>query len=63
MKANAASVDAYREHMAEHPELVEAARTELSGWDLACFCPPEVDGQPLPRHVDVLLDVVAGNDP
>jgi hypothetical protein len=31
----------YREHLAAHPELVEAARRELAGKDIACWCPPE----------------------
>lgn len=55
-EANAAAVAAYREHLAEHPELVEQAREELAGYDLACYCAPE-----LPCHVDVLLEILASD--
>lgn len=51
-EANAAAVEAYRRHLTEHPELVDAARTELAGKDLACWCSPE-----LPCHGDILLEV------
>ncbi len=53
--ANAAALDRYRQHLAGHPELVEAARTELAGKDLACWCAPE-----LPCHADLLLVIAAG---
>lgn len=52
-EANAAAVAAYREHLGRHPELVEQAREQLAGYDLACYCPPE-----LPCHVDVLLEIL-----
>jgi Domain of unknown function (DUF4326) len=39
-------------HLEGEPELVEAARHELAGRDLACWCPLD-----LPCHADVLLDV------
>lgn len=52
-EANAAAVEAYRRHLAEHPELIEAARRELAGRDLACWCSPE-----LPCHGDILLSVI-----
>jgi Domain of unknown function (DUF4326) len=48
----------YRRHLAEHPELVEAARSELAGKLLACWCPPE-----RPCHGDILLEVVDGRFP
>jgi hypothetical protein len=48
----AASVQLYREYLAEHPELAEAARRELAGRDLACWCPLDE-----PCHGDVLLEV------
>jgi len=42
----------YREHLAAHPELVAAARAELAGKTLACWCAP---GQAC--HADVLLEL------
>ncbi|WP_196876549.1 DUF4326 domain-containing protein [Nocardioides luteus] len=36
------------------PELVAQAREDLTGYDLACYCAPE-----LPCHVDVLLEILA----
>ena len=39
----------FREHLAKHLELVTAARHELRGYDLACWCPLEE-----PCHADVL---------
>lgn len=53
-EANAAAVTAYREHLAAHPELVDQAREQLAGYDLACYCAPD-----LPCHVDVLLEILA----
>lgn len=54
----AAAVQLYREYLAEHPELVEAARRELAGRDLACWCPLEDEhGNRMPCHADVLLEV------
>ncbi|SDL33789.1 protein of unknown function [Nocardioides sp. YR527] len=55
-EANAAAVAAYRKYLAEHPELVEQAREELAGHDLACYCAPD-----LPCHVDVLLEILASD--
>ena len=46
------AVEAYRGHLARHPELIEAARRELVGRDLACFCPLDQ-----PCHGDVLLEL------
>lgn len=54
----AAAVEAYRRHLREHPELVERARAELTGRDLACWCRP---GEPC--HVDALISVVSGEEP
>jgi Domain of unknown function (DUF4326) len=51
-RANA--IRLYREHLAQHPELVEAARRELAGKDLACWCPLDQ-----PCHADVLLLEIA----
>jgi hypothetical protein len=46
------AVEAYRAHLADRPDLVEAARTELAGRDLACWCAPD-----MPCHADVLLEL------
>lgn len=41
----------YREWLNTQPSLLEAARRELRGKDLVCWCAP------LPCHADVLLEV------
>ncbi|MDT7742697.1 MAG: hypothetical protein QOE59_1775 [Actinomycetota bacterium] len=48
----------YRRWLAEQPELLERARAELAGHDLACWCAPDE-----PCHADVLLRVAAGGVP
>jgi hypothetical protein len=53
----AGAVAAYAADLAEQPELVAAARLELAGVDLACWCPI------WPCHGDVLQAVLAGADP
>lgn len=45
----------YREHLARNPDLVERARTELAGEDLACSCPLDEA-----CHVDTLLEILNG---
>lgn len=50
-------IEKHRLHLKEHQELLEAARRELAGKDLVCFCSPE------PCHGDTLLRVAAGGDP
>lgn len=47
------AVEAYRHHLATHPEVAEAAVTELTGRDLLCWCPAN-----LPCHGDLLLELV-----
>lgn len=49
----AEAVERFRQYLADHPELVATARTELRGYDLACFCKPDQD-----CHADVLLSIV-----
>ncbi len=51
--AHQAAVDRFREDLARNPALVDLARTELAGRDLACTCPPH-----RPCHADVWLDLV-----
>jgi len=47
------AVRLYRAHLAAHPELVEQARRELAGKDVACWCAP---GDAC--HGDVLVEAV-----
>jgi len=54
----AVAVELYRVHLATNPELQAAARAELRGHDLACWCP--VDGEPC--HADVLLELANAPD-
>jgi hypothetical protein len=42
----AEAIALYRRHLAEHPELVEAAHCELAGKDLACWCRPARSATP-----------------
>lgn len=45
------AVARYREWLLSQPALVEAAKRELKGRDLVCWCAPEA------CHADVLLEV------
>jgi hypothetical protein len=51
------AVAAYARHLAGRPDLVVAARDELAGVDVACWC------RAGPCHVDVLVLVAAGAEP
>jgi hypothetical protein len=53
------AVAAYTRELATSPALVGAARRELAGADLVCWCRLDV----VACHVDVLLRVVAGEEP
>lgn len=44
----------FRRYLDEHPELVEQARRELAGHDLACWCKPDE-----PCHADIWLEILA----
>jgi hypothetical protein len=46
------AVEQYRAYLAERPELLAAARAELTGHDLACYCPLGL----APCHRDALLE-------
>jgi hypothetical protein len=46
------AIELYRAHLANRPDLIEAARTELRGRDLACWCPSGAA-----CHADVLLEI------
>jgi hypothetical protein len=48
------AVALYRAYLDAHPEVVAAARQELAGKDLACWCPVPAEW---PCHADVLLEV------
>ncbi|MDJ0466132.1 DUF4326 domain-containing protein [Streptomyces sp. H27-C3] len=52
------AVTMYRRWHQQRPSLAEAARSELRGSDLMCWCPlVDVDGKPVPCHADVLLEL------
>ena len=51
------SVQGYKLHLGRHPELADAARRELAGRDLACWCPLDQ-----PCHADVLLELANRGD-
>jgi hypothetical protein len=50
---NAEACKAYREHLAANPELAEAAKRELRGFNLACNCP---EGE-MNCHGQILLEI------
>lgn len=52
------AVELYRRYLAEHPRLVEAARRELAGRDVACWCPEPAAGEPDLCHGRPLLDAI-----
>ena len=56
-EANQAAVERYREYLAANPDLITAARTELAGKDLACWCPVDARQPHLSCHADVLLHI------
>ncbi len=58
LEANVAAVEAYRVYLRGRPDLVDLARHQLVGRDLACVCPLD-----LPCHADVLLAVARGEQP
>jgi hypothetical protein len=49
-------IERYRRMLCDAPELVEAAKRELRGRDLVCWCAPD------PCHGDVLLEIANGAD-
>lgn len=55
--ARLAAAEAYRSYLDARPDLVAAARRELAGRDVACWCPLEEA-----CHGDVLLEVAASGD-
>jgi hypothetical protein len=50
--SRASAVEYYKVHLKRHPELIEAAKRELRGHDLACWCK---EGETC--HADVLLRI------
>jgi hypothetical protein len=58
--ANAAAQ--YPAYLSTRPDLIEQARAQLAGRDLACWCPlVDEDGSRLPCHADVLLRIADGS--
>ena len=55
---NGSATEQYRAYLGGRPDLVTAARVELAGSDVACWCGPDV-----PCHGDVLRAVAAGAEP
>ncbi|WP_377271885.1 DUF4326 domain-containing protein [Peterkaempfera sp. SMS 1(5)a] len=53
-------IELYRRWLAERSEAAEAARQQLSGRDLMCWCPLPEPGQPDHCHASVLLELVNG---
>ena len=51
----------YREHLAAHPDLVEQARRDLTGMDLACWCKLPVDGEKDRCHGAILLEAIGAD--
>lgn len=49
--ARADAIAAFRAHLMRHPELLTAAKSELRGKTLGCYCAPR------PCHGDVLLEI------
>ncbi|MFF6829604.1 DUF4326 domain-containing protein [Streptomyces longwoodensis] len=49
------AVAMYRDWLAQRADLAAAARAELAGRDLMCWCPPDE-----PCHADLLLEVANG---
>lgn len=47
-------LEKYRRYLSHRPDLMAAARAELQGRDLLCFCAP------LPCHADLLLKIANG---
>ncbi|MFF5589699.1 DUF4326 domain-containing protein [Streptomyces hygroscopicus] len=51
------AVAMYRRWLDQRPSLVEAARAELAGRDLACWCPLPEPGETDHCHAAVLLEI------
>jgi hypothetical protein len=49
---HAEAVEIFREYMMRRPRLIEAARQQLRGKNLACWCPLHK-----PCHADVLIEI------
>lgn len=53
----AVATAAYRRWLASQPGLIAAARAELAGMNLACWCKLPAEGDPDHCHARVLMDV------
>ncbi|MFE9886829.1 DUF4326 domain-containing protein [Streptomyces scopuliridis] len=51
------AVESYRHYLDAHSDTATAARRELAGRDLMCWCPLPEPGQPDYCHAAVLLDL------
>ncbi|MBN9435092.1 MAG: DUF4326 domain-containing protein [Bosea sp.] len=52
----------FQGHAPHNEQLVTAARAELRGKNLACWCPPPEPGQPDCCHAAVLLEIANPDD-
>jgi hypothetical protein len=57
------AVALYRQWLRANPPLVQWAREELAGYNLACACPLPAPGREDICHAAVLLHVAQGGDP
>lgn len=57
------AVESYRHHLKANPGLAAAARQELAGRSLMCWCPTPDPGEPDHCHAAVLLELTAGTNP
>lgn len=62
-EAAARAVDLFRAWLHGRPELVEQARRDLAGRDLACWCPLPAPGEPDHCHAAALLSLANGGQP
>jgi uncharacterized protein DUF4326 len=53
------AAESYRHHLKANPDLVQAARQELAGRSLMCWCPLPEPNQPDHCHAAVLLEFIA----
>lgn len=54
-EAHAMAVDRHRADVLAQPELIAAAKRELRGWNLGCWC-----HERMPCHVDVWIEIANG---
>jgi hypothetical protein len=58
----AVATAAFRLWLNDRPGLMERARVDLAGYDLACWCKLPAEGEPDFCHARVLLDIANGSN-